>query len=97
MLKRVLEQNPGDTFARYGLAMEYSRTGDIETALAEFKQLLQIQPDYVPAYQMAGQMLSNAGRTEEAFQMLQKGIATAARIGNKHAQEEMEGLLDQLR
>jgi tetratricopeptide (TPR) repeat protein len=96
MLKQVLEQNPNDAFARYGLAMEYSRAGDIETALSEFKKLLEIHPDYIAGYQMSGQMLAAAGRTDEAFEILQKGIATAARVGNKHAQEEMEGLLQQL-
>jgi len=93
MLKQVLEQNPEDAFARYGLAMEYSRAGEIETALAEFKKLLEAHPDYIAGYQMAGQMLSSAGRYEEAQQMLQSGIARAESSGNKHAREEMQALL----
>jgi len=97
MLKQVLEQNPNDAFARYGLAMEYSRAGKIETALTEFKKLLEAHPDYIAGYQMAGQMLSAAGRCEEARQMLESGIALAERIGNKHAREEMQGLLLDLR
>jgi len=97
MLKQVLEQNPNDAFARYGLAMEYSRAGEIEPALAEFKKLLELHPDYVAGYQMAGQMLSAAGRSEEARQILESGIGCAQRIGNKHAQEEMQGLLAELR
>ncbi len=97
MLKQVLEQNPNDAFARYGLAMEYSRVGEIETALAEFKKLLELHPDYIAGYQMAGQMFAAAGRSEEARQMLEAGIVTAGRAGNKHAQEEMQGLLEELR
>ena len=97
MLKQVLEQNPNDAFARYGLAMEYSRAGEIETALAEFNKLLEAHPDYIAGYQMAGQMLSNAGRHEEARQMLESGIARAEQAGNKHAREEMQGLLLELR
>jgi tetratricopeptide (TPR) repeat protein len=97
MLKQFLEQNPNDAFARYGLAMEYSRAGEIETALAEFKKLLELHPDYTAGYQMAGQMLSVAGRYQEARHMLESGIATAERAGNKHAQEEMQGLLQELR
>jgi cytochrome c-type biogenesis protein CcmH/NrfG len=83
MLKQFLEQNPNDAFARYGLAMEYSRAGEIETALAEFKKLMELHPDYIAAYQMSGQMLES-------------GIEKAARSGNKHAQEEMQGLLQEL-
>ena len=97
MLKQLLEQNPNDAFARYGLAMEYSRAGEIETALAEFKKLLELHPDYIAGYQMAGQMLASAGRYEEARQMLESGMACAQRAGNKHAQEEMQGLLQELR
>lgn len=97
MLKQLLEQNPNDAFARYGLAMEYSRAGEIETALAEFKKLLELHPDYTAAYQMAGKMLADAGRYDEARQMLESGMASAQRAGNKHAQEEMQGLLQELR
>ena len=96
MLKQVLEQNPNDAFARYGLAMEYSRAGEIETALTEFRKLLELHPDYVAGYQMAGQMLAAAGRSEEARQMLESGIGRARRIGNHHAEEEMQGLLGDL-
>jgi len=97
MLKLVLEQNPNDAFARYGLAMEYSRAGEIETALAEFRKLLEAHPDYIAGYQMAGQMLAAAGRYPEARQMLETGMARAERAGNKHAREEMQGLLMELR
>jgi thioredoxin-like negative regulator of GroEL len=36
MLKEILAQNPNDTFARYGLAMEHANQGDTATALDEF-------------------------------------------------------------
>jgi tetratricopeptide (TPR) repeat protein len=97
MLKRFLEQNPNDAFARSGRALVLARAGELETALAEFKKLLELHPDYIAGYQMAGQMLSTAGRYEEARQMLESGIATAERAGNKHAREEMQGLLQELR
>jgi cytochrome c-type biogenesis protein CcmH/NrfG len=32
MLKEILAQNPNDTFARYGLAMEHANQGDTATA-----------------------------------------------------------------
>jgi cytochrome c-type biogenesis protein CcmH/NrfG len=94
-LKQILEQNPTDTFARYGLAMEYARDGRIDAALAEFQTLLAANPEYVPAYQMAGQMLAHE-RPREACQFLQQGIAVAGRAGNAHAKAEMEALLVEL-
>ena len=30
MLNEILSQNPEDAFARYGLAMEYSNSGEVE-------------------------------------------------------------------
>jgi len=95
-LKQILEQNPNDAFARYGLAMEYSRSGDVGAALAEFKTLLAAHPDYVAAYQMAGQMLAAAERLEEARDYLQQGVTAAQKAGNAHARSEMQALLDEI-
>jgi tetratricopeptide (TPR) repeat protein len=93
-LQEVLAANPTDAFARYGLAMEYAKTGNIEAALAEYNTILQQSPDYVPAYQMAGQTLMDAGRIAEARKLFEGGIAAARRSGNQHAASEMQGMLD---
>jgi tetratricopeptide (TPR) repeat protein len=95
-LAQFLEQNPSDAFARYGLAMEYSRLGQIETALEQFKKLLELHPDYTNGYFMAAQTLERAGRTPEARKMLENGIAAAQRTGNRHALSEMSGMLEEL-
>ncbi len=96
MLKEFLNANPNDCFTRYGLAMEYARQGALEPALAEFQNLLKINPDYTAAYQMAAQALMKAGRMDEARQMLTDGVASAIRSGNSHARAEMEGMLMEL-
>jgi tetratricopeptide (TPR) repeat protein len=96
MLTEILSQNPADAFARYGLAMEYSNSGDIERALEEFAKLLAAHPDYTAGYFMAAQTLAKAGRTDEARKMLVEGIASASRTGNTHAQSEMTAMLTEL-
>ena len=96
MLNEILEQNPKDAFARYGLAMEYSKQGEVERAMLEFKNLLEAHPDYTAGYFMAAQTLATAGRAEEAKAMLAQGIASAKKTGNTHAQSEMEGMLAEL-
>jgi tetratricopeptide (TPR) repeat protein len=96
MLAQFLEQNPGDAFARYGLAMEYSKAGQTEQALAEFKNLLELHPDYTNGYFMAAQTLERNGRTAEAKKMLEIGVEAAKRTGNKHALSEMAGMLEEL-
>jgi tetratricopeptide (TPR) repeat protein len=95
-LKAILAQDPGNQLTRYALGMEYSGTGEIDAAVAEFKQLLQANPDYANAYFMAAQALAGAGRREEARQMLTDGIAAAQRSGNQHAQSEMQQMLEDI-
>jgi thioredoxin-like negative regulator of GroEL len=97
MLSEIVAANPADAFARYGLAMEYSKSGDVERALAEFKTLLEKNPDYTAGYFMAAQTLSSAGRIEEAKRMLIDGIGSARRTGNQHAQSEMTAMLEELK
>ena len=96
MLTEILSQNPTDAFARYGLAMEYSNSGEVERALEEFGRLLAAHPDYTAGYFMAAQTLAKAERTGEARKMLVEGIASASRTGNTHAQSEMTALLTEL-
>jgi len=95
-LDTTLTENPKDAFARYGLAMEYSKQGDFDRALAEFGILLEHHPDYTAGYFMAAQTLAKAERAEEAKKMLQNGIASARRTGNLHAQSEMEAMFTEL-
>jgi predicted Zn-dependent protease len=97
MLNDILSQNPDDAFARYGLAMEYSKTGNIERAMEEFGKLLSTHPDYTAGYFMAAQTLAGANRADEAKRMLVDGISSARRTGNTHAQSEMTALLDELK
>jgi len=96
LLTEVLSQNPTDAFARYGLAMEYSNSGEVERAMEEFDRLLATHPDYTAGYFMAAQTLAKAERTKEARKMLADGIASAKKTGNGHAQSEMEGMLAEL-
>jgi cytochrome c-type biogenesis protein CcmH/NrfG len=96
LLTEILAGNPADAFARYGLAMEYSKAGDVERALVEFKTLLEKNPDYTPGYFMAAQTLAGADRVDEAKRMLVDGISSARRTGNQHAQSEMTAMLEGL-
>jgi predicted Zn-dependent protease len=96
MLQELLAEFPDDAFARYGLAMEYANSGDAETALREFTTLLEKHPDYTAGYFMAAQTLAKVNRTEEAREMLRKGISSAERANNAHARSEMEAMLAEL-
>lgn len=96
MLTGILAQNPSDSFARYGLAMAHLSDGNTDAALAEFSTTIEHNGDYVPAYQMAAQTLAKLNRSDDAKQMLERGLAAASRTGNGHAASEMQALLDEL-
>ena len=96
LLTQVLEQNPADAFARYGLAMAHLSEGRTDNALVEFDTLILHNPEYVPAYQMSAQTLAKLGRSSEAVERLHHGITAANRVGNAHAASEMQAMLDDL-
>jgi predicted Zn-dependent protease len=95
-LEELVAKKPGDFFTRYALALECMSSGDIAAADTHFRALLQHDAEYVPAYQMYGQLLAQESRSEEAKQVLSRGIAAAAKKGNQHARSEMEALLDDI-
>jgi tetratricopeptide (TPR) repeat protein len=96
MLTAILEANPGDAFARYGLAMALAAEGKDDDALREFAEGIERNPDYVPAYQMSAQTLMRLGRNDDARARLAAGLAACERTGNAHAASEMGAMLDEL-
>ncbi len=96
LLETFVAQKPDDAFSRYGLAMECMNRGDTAAAEGNFRELLQRNADYVPAYLMFAQLLAKQSRAEDAREVLNEGIAAASRAGNAHALSEMESLLSEL-
>jgi tetratricopeptide (TPR) repeat protein len=96
ILKSMVAQNPADSFVRYGLAMEYKNSGDLEAAMSEFRALIEANPDYPAAYFHGGQTLEKLGRLEEARAMYTGGIDAATRKGDRHTRDELQGALDLL-
>jgi tetratricopeptide (TPR) repeat protein len=95
-LKGMVAQNPGDSFARFGLAMEYRGAGELEEAAAAFAALVDANPAYLAAYYHYGRTLRELGRTEDARQAYRQGVETAKQQGNTHALKELEAALEYL-
>jgi Flp pilus assembly protein TadD len=93
-LEELLAADPNDSFVRYGLAMEHVSAGQDEEAVLCLRELMQRDPDYVAAYQQAGQALARLGREDEARAAFRQGIAAAQRKGDAHAASEMTGFLE---
>ena len=96
ILKSMVEQNPGDAFGRYGLAMEYMNGGDLEAAVTQFEALLEHNPNYAAGYFHGGQTLEKLGRTEDAKNLYRRGIQVTTTTGDAHTRSELEGALAML-
>jgi tetratricopeptide (TPR) repeat protein len=96
VLKAMVAQNPGDAFARYGLAMEFVKSGELESAVGEFRTLLEHNPNYAAAYFHGGQALEKLGDVEQARTFYENGVEVTSRTGDQHARSELQAALDML-
>jgi tetratricopeptide (TPR) repeat protein len=94
VLKNMVQQNPNDSFSRYGLAMEYANSGSLEKAVDEYDALLAFNPDYAAAYYHGGQTLEKLGRIDDARRMYQRGLEATRRTGDAHTNSEIQAALD---
>jgi predicted Zn-dependent protease len=96
-LEQSLAEDPGDTFLRYGLALQCLREGDLEEGRSRLRALIADHPhDQVAAHQQLGQSYAETGELVAAVEALQAGIALARSQGDWHAAGEMEQLLSSL-
>ena len=96
ILEQMVRENPNNTFARYGLAMEHAKSGQYNEAIAEFRTLLQSDENYAAAYFHAGQAYEKLGQIEEARAIYEKGIEVTTRKGDTHTRSEIEAALSLL-
>jgi predicted Zn-dependent protease len=93
MLEKLTGAGKADSFAWYALAMEYRKAGRTGEALTTFEKLRSADPDYVPMYLMAGQMLVECERSGEAVAWFAQGIERARARGDMKALAELETAL----
>ena len=96
ILEKMTASGEADSFAWYGLALEYQGFGRIDDALNAFQTLRQKDPAYVAMYLMCGTMLVQAGRHKEGREWLESGIVAARDKGDSHALTELQDALAQV-
>src|SRR3954470_20972331 len=90
-LKAMAEKKPDDAMIQYGLGTEYKKAGDAESAVAAFRAVVRLNPDYTAAYQELGTILLGLGRGDEARQVFTEGVVVADRTGAWKPREHMKG------
>jgi predicted Zn-dependent protease len=93
MLEKITASESADSFAWYGLAMEYRKEGRHDDALAAFEKLRARDPDYLPMFLMAGQLLLEMQRPVQAKDWLTRGLELARKQGNDKTQSELQSAL----
>lgn len=95
-LRNLLDKDPLDAFCMYGIAMEYSKSGNHTEAIAWFDRTMEVDPAYSYAWYHKARVQEQSGDPIGARQTLEAGIIQADEIGDTHAVEEMQELLQHL-
>jgi hypothetical protein len=95
MLEKLATRDEVDSFALYGLAMEYRKESRAADALATFERLRASDPAYLPMYLMAGQLLLDDERPHDARIWLEAGVTLATQKSDAKAKNELLSALDQ--
>jgi Tfp pilus assembly protein PilF len=96
ILKQMVAQDSNNSFARYGLGMEYANAGEFSQAVEEFRALIERDRDYAAAYFHGGQALEKLGQLEEARGLYEQGVEVTTRKGDLHTRSEIEAALSLL-
>ena len=96
MLETITASGKADSFAWYGLALEYLSLKRYEEALTAFRSLRKMDADYVPQYLICGTMLISVGRAAEGREWLECGVTKAREQGDNHALSELDEALHQV-
>jgi len=87
---KMLDAGKDGALLRYSLGNEYTKAGDAGSAALHLRQAVALDPDYTAAWKLLGRALADLGRTTEALDAYNQGIAVAGRRGDKQAQKEMQ-------
>lgn len=82
------EEDPGDPFNVYALAIEYIKS-DSEKAAKFFEILLEEHPEYLPTYYHAGAFFALKDNVKKAEEIYQKGLALALLQKNTKTHQEL--------
>jgi folate-binding protein YgfZ len=96
MFEQVLEIDPVDQVANFGLGSIYLETGQYEKALPPLRIVIQENADYSAAYLLLGKNLEKLSKNEEAIEVYRQGIAAASKKGDLMPLKDMQSRLNQL-
>jgi tetratricopeptide (TPR) repeat protein len=95
-LARQIKHNPGDSFSKFALALEFRKQGEFKKARILFEDILSSDPDYVGVYYHLGKLYEALDRLDDAQTLYQKGIPIANEQDEQRTEKELKEALQQL-
>ena len=88
-LEKLLGTTRDGALLRYGLGMEYERSGEAARAIEHLAKAVEFDPAYSAAWSLLGKLHADAGRADQARQAWESGIEAARKRGDKQAEKMM--------
>lgn len=95
-LRKLIEQNPNDELANFGLGSALLEAGEDREAAACLQRVLAVNGRNSKAYQLLGEAQKRCGDTALAIQTLTNGCRVAQRQGDMMPMKAMAELLREL-
>lgn len=90
-LARNIRANPGDSFSKFALALEFLKQDNLKRAKLLFEDIYHNDPQYVGVYYHLGKLYERLQKFEQARQMYTEGIDVAA---EQHEQRTLNELTE---
>jgi Tfp pilus assembly protein PilF len=95
-LARQIKANPGDSFSKFALALEFRKQGNFKKTRILFEDILAGDPDYVGTYYHLGKLYETLDRPEDARRLYKTGIKIAVKQKENRTNMELQEALVQL-
>ena len=91
-----IRNNPGDSFSKFALALEFLKLDEKERARQLFESIEQNDSGYVGVYYHLGKLYISVDENKKALSTYKKGIEIAVQQKDDHAKSELESALLEL-
>lgn len=89
-LARQIKNNPGDSFSKFALALEFRKQGEFKKARILFEDILESDPDYVGVYYHLGKLYEALDRFNDAKELYERGINVAGEQNESRTKSELK-------
>lgn len=95
-LIKMLESEPGDSFIRYALALEYAKAGDDQKAITLLMDLMDQDPKYYGTYYQLGKLFEKTNKVSDAIEIYKLGIKVCDDLKKTKTALELKQALNML-